>query len=70
MGDEPAGGPENDDRLPDALDVPVSDGPFDLLGIDRPYDRAAEWDSEEMTPQEAEELAAAVALGLPPAEEH
>lgn len=65
-GDEAAGGPEHDGRLPDALDVPVSDGPFDLVGIDRPYDWAEEWDSGEMTPREAEELAAAVVLGLEP----
>ena len=63
-GDEPDGGPQHDHRLPDALDVPVADGPFDLVGLDRPYDQDADWDDETMSPRDAEELAAAVALGL------
>lgn len=64
-GDEPEGGPQHDGRLPDADTIPVADGPFDLPAIDQ----LEEWDEDEMSPGYASELAAAVVLGIPPAEE-
>lgn len=64
-GDEALGGPQNDDRLPDAASIPVADGPFDLPA----FVHEDEWDTEDMTPEYAAELAAAVVLGLTPAED-
>jgi hypothetical protein len=40
--DEAEGGPENDDRLPDAVSIAVSDGPDDLDPVEQPD----EWDDD------------------------
>lgn len=34
--EEAPAGPEHDDTLPDADEIPVADGPFDLDPVDRP----------------------------------
>lgn len=39
---EADGGPEHDHTLPDAGDIPVADGPFDLEPVVRPE----EWDDD------------------------
>lgn len=60
QGDETPGGPQHDHRLPNAADIPVMDGPFDLV----PEVHDTEWDEPEMSAGYAAELAAAAVLGL------
>lgn len=60
QGAEARGGPQNDAGLPNAWEIPVMDGPFDLVA----ETQAGEWDEAEMSPGYAAELAAAVVLGL------
>jgi hypothetical protein len=43
QGDEPEGGPQHDHRLPDAIDIPVTPGPFDL----EPEHWPDEWDDDD-----------------------
>jgi hypothetical protein len=42
QGDEPAGGPQHDYRLPSADTVPVAEGPFDL----DPVANGNEWEDD------------------------